>query len=145
MATIMIVEDEPEIVALLRFLLEKEGYAVSEASNGQAALGRLGLEPPDPAAPLPDLMILDVMMPVMDGFTLNTRLQANPRTRSIPIVVLTAKGQKMRDLFELAPNVAAYIQKPFDPGMLRELVSGILGRKGAGSGGGLPGGAGEKA
>jgi CheY-like chemotaxis protein len=54
------------------------------------------------------------------------RLQTEARTKDIPILVLTAKGQKMRDLFEMAPNVAAYVQKPFDPKMLRELISGIL-------------------
>jgi len=72
---------------------------------------------------------LDIMMPIMDGYTLNMRLQANNRTSSIPILVLTAKGQKMRDLFEMAPNVAAYVQKPFDPKMLRELIAGIIAAK----------------
>ena len=129
MATIMIVEDESEIVTLLRFVLEKEGYAVTEASNGQVALERLGMEPPNTEAVLPDLMILDIMMPVMDGYALNMRLQAHDATKAIPILVLTAKGQKMRDLFEMAPNVAAYIQKPFDPKMLRELIASILSRK----------------
>lgn len=129
MATIMIVDDEPEIVTLLRFVLEKEGYGVTEASNGQAALERLGMDPPKPETPLPDLLILDIMMPVMDGYTLNMKLQGNVKTKSIPILVLTAKGQKMRDLFEMAPNVAAYVQKPFDPKMLRELIAGILAGK----------------
>ena len=121
--SVLIVDDEPEIVTLLRFVLEKEGYRVSEAGDGQAALDKLG------SAPLPDLVILDIMMPVMDGYTLNMKLQADPKTRGIPILVLTAKGQKMRDLFEMAPNVAAYVQKPFDPKMLRELISGIVAAK----------------
>ena len=127
--TVMVVDDEPEIVTLLRFVLEKEGYKVTEANNGQTALERLGVEPGAAPALLPDLMILDIMMPVMDGYTLNMRLQSNPKTRGIPILVLTAKGQKMRDLFEMAPNVAAYVQKPFDPKMLRELIAGILASK----------------
>lgn len=122
----MVVDDEPDIVKLLRFVLEKDGYTVTEASNGQVAMERLGMAPPHPDAPLPDLLILDIMMPVMDGYTLNMKLQANLRTKNIPILVLTAKGQKMRDLFEMAPNVAAYVQKPFDPKMLRELISGII-------------------
>ncbi len=125
----MVVDDEPEIVTLLRFVLEKEGYTVTEASNGQVALERLGMEPPKPETALPDLIILDIMMPVMDGYALNMRLQATPTTKGVPILVLTAKGQKMRDLFEMAPNVAAYVQKPFDPKMLRELIAGILQRK----------------
>ncbi len=127
--TIMIVDDEPEIVTLLRFLLEREGYKVLDAGNGQEALDRLGMTPGQAAAGLPDLIILDIMMPVMDGYTLNMKLQANDKTRRIPILVLTAKGQKMRDLFEMAPNVAAYVQKPFDPKMLRELIAGIIAQK----------------
>ena len=58
------------------------------------------------------------------------RLQTEARAKDIPILVLTAKGQKMRDLFEMAPNVAAYVQKPFDPKMLRELIAGILASRG---------------
>lgn len=132
MGTLLVVDDEPEIVTLLKFILEKDGHHILEASNGAVALERLGVEPPIPAAPRPDLIILDIMMPVMDGYSLNNRLQKEPKTKSIPILVLTAKGQKMRDLFEMAPNVAAYVQKPFDPKMLRELITSILdGRKNA--------------
>jgi CheY-like chemotaxis protein len=126
MAMILIVDDEPEIVTLLRFVLEKDGYTILDASNGVMALERLGVDPPSPQKPVPDLIILDIMMPIMDGYALNNRLQKEPRTRGIPILVLTAKGQKMRELFEMAPNVAAYVQKPFDPKMLRELIAGIL-------------------
>jgi CheY-like chemotaxis protein len=131
MGTILIVDDEPEIVTLLRFILEKDGHSILEACNGLVALERLGVQPPSMQAPRPDLIILDIMMPVMDGYTLNSRLQKEEKTQSIPILVLTAKGQKMRELFEMAPNVAAYVQKPFDPKMLRELIGGILaGRNG---------------
>ena len=134
MGTILVVDDEPEIVTLLKFILEKDGHRIMEAGNGVAALERLGVEPPHPEVAKPDLIILDIMMPVMDGYTLNNRLQKDPKTKSIPILVLTAKGQKMRDLFEMAPNVAAYVQKPFDPKMLRELITSILdGRKNAAS------------
>ena len=130
--TILVVDDEPEIVTLLKFILEKDGHRILEAGNGMVALERLGVEPPSPEAPKPDLIILDIMMPVMDGYTLNSRLQKEAKTKTIPILVLTAKGQKMRDLFEMAPNVAAYVQKPFDPKMLRELIGSILdGRKNA--------------
>ncbi len=126
MAAILVVDNEPEIVTLLRFVLEQDGHAVSSAGNGVEALERLGVEPLKAELPLPDLIVLDIMMPVMDGYQLNQRLQVEPRTQGLPILVLTAKGQKMRDLFEMAPNVAAYVQKPFDPKMLRELISGIL-------------------
>jgi len=134
MATILIVDDEPEIVTLLRFILEKDGHKILEAGNGLIALERLGVEPPSNSEPKPDLIVLDIMMPVMDGYALNKRLQKEEKTQTIPILVLTAKGQKMRELFEMAPNVAAYVQKPFDPKMLRELIGSILGGKnGAGA------------
>jgi CheY-like chemotaxis protein len=126
MAQILVVDDEPDIATLLRFVLEQDGHKVAAASDGQDALLKLGVEPVVAATPLPDLIVLDIMMPVMDGYQLNQRLQVEPRTQGIPILVLTAKGQKMRDLFEMAPNVAAYVQKPFDPKMLRELIGGIL-------------------
>lgn len=130
MPAIMVVDDEPDIVTLLRFALEQDGHTVYDAGNGQIALERLGLEPVKPEIPLPDLIVLDIMMPVMDGYQLNMRLQTEARAKDIPILVLTAKGQKMRDLFEMAPNVAAYVQKPFDPKMLRELIAGILASRG---------------
>jgi two-component system, OmpR family, response regulator VicR len=126
MAAIMVVDDEPEIVTLLTFVLEADGHTVGSAGHGVDALEKLGVEPARHEKPLPDLIVLDIMMPVMDGYQLNMRLQTEARTKDIPILVLTAKGQKMRDLFEMAPNVAAYVQKPFDPKMLRELISGIL-------------------
>lgn len=126
MASILVVDDEPEIVTLLRFVLEQDGHVVGAAVHGGDALEKLGVQPPKPELPLPDLVVLDIMMPVMDGYQLNQRLQSDPRTKDMPILVLTAKGQKMRDLFEMAPNVAAYVQKPFDPKMLRELILGIL-------------------
>jgi len=130
MPVIMVVDDEPDIVTLLRFALEADGHKITDAGNGQIALERLGIEPVNMDLTLPDLIVLDIMMPVMDGYQLNMRLQTEPRGKDIPILVLTAKGQKMRDLFEMAPNVAAYVQKPFDPKMLRELIAGILASRG---------------
>src|SRR5438067_730429 len=92
MARILVVDDEREIVTLLRYVLEKEGYKIFDAGNGQEALDRLGMTPGTPAAGgIPDLIILDIMMPVMDGYTLNMKLQASDKTRRIPILVLTAK------------------------------------------------------
>jgi len=129
MATILVVDDEPEIASLLSAMLQADGHKIMEAGNGQIALACLGIDPPKPELGVPDLIVLDIMMPVMDGYALNNRLQREPKAKGIPILVLTAKGQKMRDLFEMAPNVAAYVQKPFDPKMLRELIAGILSGK----------------
>lgn len=130
MAEIMIVDDERDVVTLIKFILQKDGHSVSEAFNGMEALQRLGLAPHDGTAPItPALIILDVMMPIMDGYTVAGKLAANERTKNIPLIVLSAKGE-MRDLFELSPNVAAYVEKPFDPRSLCELIAGMLARKG---------------
>jgi CheY-like chemotaxis protein len=120
MARILVVDDERDVVTLIKFMLEKDGHQVFEAYNGQEALDKL-----ETLEPAPDLVILDVMMPVMDGYTLASRLGESPKHRAVPLLVLTAKGE-MRDLFELAPNVASYIEKPFDPKTLRELIAGML-------------------
>jgi len=134
MARILVVDDERDVVTLITFLLEKDGHKVSVAYNGAEALEHLGVDPPKPGVTLPDLIVVDVMMPVMDGYTTTTRLREHPATRPIPLVILTAKGQT-RELFEMAPNVAAYIEKPFDPKNLRELIAGMLG---GGRGAGRP-------
>lgn len=128
MGKIFVVDDERDVVTLIHFILEKDGHQIVEAYNGAEVLEKLGLEPAKSGAQLPDLMILDVMMPEVDGYTVASRLQENPETRAIPLIILTAKGQ-MREVFQMSPNVKAYIDKPFDPKNLRELVTSILNGK----------------
>lgn len=125
MARILIVDDEQAIVTLMRFILEKSGHQVQEAYNGQEALGLLGVEPADPKAQLPDLIVLDVMMPIMDGHTMSLRLRADPRTAKIPLLVVTAKGDT-RSLFDKMPGVSAFFGKPFNPKDLRDAVAKAL-------------------
>ncbi len=125
MAKILTVDDEKDVLTLMKFILEREGHEIMEAHDGAEALSIMGIEPPAPEKKLPDLIILDIMMPVMDGYTLNSRLQQSDLTSRIPVLVLTAKGQ-MRDLFELAPNVGAYLEKPFEPKHLTEMVKKLL-------------------
>lgn len=115
----MIVDDEADVVTLLKFLLEKDGHAVTSACNGEDALQKLAA-----AQDLPDLIVMDVMMPVCDGYILSEKLNGDERTRSIPLIVLTGKGET-RDLFKFSPNVAAQIDKPFDPKRLRELIASL--------------------
>ena len=118
MSRIMIVDDENDIVELIRFVLEREGHEVFSASNGRQALEKV-------VQINPDLIISDIMMPEMDGYTMNTRLQAMDETRSIPVIILTAKGQ-MRDLFVLGSNVVSFMEKPFDPKGLRQRIKEVL-------------------
>ncbi|HBL16598.1 MAG: hypothetical protein A2X36_15955 [Elusimicrobia bacterium GWA2_69_24] len=126
MATILVVDDERDVVLLIKFLLKKDGHQVVEAFNGAEALQILGLEPPTEVANLPDLIILDVMMPVVDGLTVCRKAADHPKVRGIPMIILTARG-KIPELSTTAPNVASQLEKPFDPQKLRELVRGILG------------------
>jgi CheY-like chemotaxis protein len=125
MARILIVDDEEAIVTLMRFILEKVGHTVTSARNGQEALEALGVEPADAQMALPDLVLMDVMMPIMDGHTACKRIHEDPRTRGLPVIVVTAKGD-MRSLFDSMPCVAAFFSKPFDPKSLREAVEKAL-------------------
>ncbi|MDX6769705.1 MAG: response regulator [Elusimicrobiota bacterium] len=126
MARILVVDDERDVVLLIKFMLEKDGHAVLSAHDGAEALARMGIEPRDETVPPPDLAILDVMMPVLDGWAVCTRMREDPRTAAVPVIVLTAKGE-MKDLFNSATSVAAHLEKPFDPKALRELVAGMTG------------------
>lgn len=118
MSKILVTDDEKDVVELLKFLLEKDGHQVITAYNGKDALS-LAKEN------MPDLLLLDVMMPEMDGYTVQTKLLDDPKTRDIPIIILTAKGQ-LRDVFSMSANVKAYIEKPFDPKTLRQKIAESL-------------------
>ncbi|MFA5161075.1 MAG: response regulator [Elusimicrobiales bacterium] len=119
---ILIVEDEQDLATLLRFIFEKFGYAVMEAHNGQEALDLI-----DSVAEPPDVIVTDVMMPVLDGYSMVTQLQENPVTRKIPVIIITAKGQT-KELFQIA-NVVGFIEKPFEPKHLKELVDKLVAKK----------------
>jgi CheY-like chemotaxis protein len=121
MARLLIVDDEPSLVLLMRTILEKDGHVVAEAGNGQEALAALGVAPEDPAKTLPDLVLLDVMMPILDGIAVAAAMRDHPRGAKVPILIVTAKGD-LRPLFEAMPQVAGFFQKPFTPAGLREAV-----------------------
>jgi Response regulator containing CheY-like receiver, AAA-type ATPase, and DNA-binding domains len=107
---VMIIDDEKDVLFLLKVLLEKEGYEVIEAINGLDAYTKIT----NKTNPIkPDLIILDIMMPEMDGYTFQTKMMENDEFRKIPIIILTAKGQ-IKDLFEMASNVYSFVEKPFD-------------------------------
>ncbi|MFH1368283.1 MAG: response regulator [Elusimicrobiota bacterium] len=130
MAKIMVVDDEKNVVELLSFIFQKQGHEIIEAYNGNEALEKLGILPQQPLniPVIPDIVILDVMMPGTDGYTVQNKMLENDPTKNVPIIILTAKGQ-MKDLFGMASNVAAYIEKPFDPKLLQEKVNEILRKK----------------
>jgi len=126
MAKVMVIDDEKDVLYLLKVLMEKEGFDVIQASNGLEAYHKLTSDI-DPARP--DIIILDIMMPEMDGYTFHAKLQEIEDLRNIPVIILTAKGQ-MKDLFELSTNICAFIEKPFEPKALIKKVKDCLEKNG---------------
>jgi DNA-binding response OmpR family regulator len=118
MAKLLVVDDDRDVVELLNYLLERHGHQILEAENGREGLETVVREQPD-------LIILDIMMPEMNGFVMNTHLLENQATRDIPVIILTAKGQA-RDAFELTPNIRYFMEKPFDPKDLQSKVLEVL-------------------
>jgi len=118
---ILVVDDERDIVDLIRYNLQKEGYEVSAAYNGKEALEKA-------AAASPDLVILDLMMPVMDGFDTCRQLRANPGTARIPVMFLTARGSEVDEVVGLELGADDYIHKPISPRKLVARVKTLLRR-----------------
>jgi len=116
---VLIVDDEPNIVLSLKFLLAQEGHEVRTAGSGEEALRAL-------AERLPDLVILDVMMPRPDGFEVCQTIRANPAWREIPVIMLTAKGRDVEIQKGLAMGADDYITKPFATKDLIAKVQAIL-------------------
>ncbi|HXH83351.1 MAG TPA: response regulator [Candidatus Tectomicrobia bacterium] len=115
MARILIAEDESQIADIIAFKLANGGHAVLRASDGEAAL-RLA------AAERPDLIVLDIMMPVLSGLEVLRRLKADGALASIPVIVLTAKGRERDVVDGLSAGAVDYVVKPFS---LKELVARI--------------------
>lgn len=104
--SILIADDEPNIVLSLEFLLEDAGYRVRTARDGQEAIDAVAAEPPD-------LILLDVMLPRLSGFDVCQRIRANPTWRGIRVVMLSAKGREVEVHKGLAVGADAYVTKPF--------------------------------
>ncbi len=119
--TIMVVDDNPDLVTIVKTILEVKGFGVKTAHNGKEVFNLLGEQKPD-------LILLDIMMPQMNGLEVLTRLKVDPDTASIPVILLTAKvhfedvqrGYKMGADF--------FIQKPFTTNQLLDDVNSILSR-----------------
>jgi two-component system phosphate regulon response regulator PhoB len=119
--TILIVEDEPEIRELLAHNLTREKYRVASAATGEEALRAVASAPPD-------LVLLDLMLPGLDGLEVARRLKGDPLTRSIPIVILTAKGDEADVVSGLELGADDYLPKPFSPRVLIARIRAVLRR-----------------
>ena len=117
---ILIADDEPNIVVSLEFLMKREGFDVQVATDGEAAMQAV-------IAQIPDLILLDIMLPKKDGFEVCQRIRANPQWQSVKIVMLTAKGRDTEVSKGLALGADAYITKPFSTKDLVAKVRELLG------------------
>ena len=119
--TILIVEDEAPLVTLLRYNLEREGFAVLDAQDGEEALAVAREQKPD-------LVLLDWMLPLMSGIELCRQLRRNPETRALPVVMLTARGEEGDKLRGLDSGADDYVTKPFSPSELIARIRAVLRR-----------------
>jgi DNA-binding response OmpR family regulator len=119
--SILLVDDEPNIVLSLEFLMKRAGYAVRTATDGDAALEAITED-------RPDLILLDVNMPKRDGFEICQLIRSNPGWKDIPIIMLTAKGRDVEREKGLAMGADDYVTKPFATQEVVEKVEAILGK-----------------
>jgi two-component system phosphate regulon response regulator PhoB len=119
--SILIVEDEEDIRELVSYHLLKEGYQVAAVTSGEEALAIAESQPPD-------LVLLDLMLPGIDGMTVCRRLRSGLRTAAVPIVVLTAKGEEADVVAGLNQGANDYITKPFSPKVLVARLQAVLRR-----------------
>jgi two-component system alkaline phosphatase synthesis response regulator PhoP len=116
---ILIADDEPNIVISLEYLMKREGFDVAVAADGEAALTEL-------AEHMPDLILLDIMLPKKDGFEVCQQIRANPEWDSVKILMLTAKGRETEIAKGLALGADAYMTKPFSTKDLLARVQQLL-------------------
>lgn len=121
-AVVLAADDDEDILELVVFRLERSGYTVLRARDGAEALELA-------RASKPDLAVLDVMLPKIDGFELTRRLREDESTRSMPIILLTARSQEADVQRGFDAGADDYIRKPFSPQELRARVQAILGRR----------------
>jgi CheY-like chemotaxis protein len=121
MVRVLVVDDSPFMVRLVTYILEEAGYETMSAENGKAALELLAAGPPD-------LVVLDTMMPEMDGLETLRAIRADPQTRDVPVLMLTAKTQA--EDYRLAEEAGAngYLTKPFHQADVLARVARCLGR-----------------
>lgn len=123
MTRVLCIEDEPDMIELLQLLLQQQGLEVIGARGGKEGLAMVEQSPPD-------LILLDIMMPEMDGWEVYNRLKQNPKSQHIPVIVVTARAQASEKVTALREaGVDDYITKPFGPTQLLESIERVLDRK----------------
>ena len=118
---VLIADDDPDILSLVRLRLERSGYDVVSAGDGEQALQTA-------RAQTPDLALLDVMMPKLDGYEVTARLRQEEATRHLPVILLTARVQESDIARGIEAGADDYVKKPFSTHELRDRVQAALGR-----------------
>ncbi len=119
---ILVVDDEEDILELVRYNLTKEGYRVQCVQSGEQALAKSGEEPPD-------MILLDLMLPGLDGLDVCRALKKNPATAGIPLIMLTAKGEDADIVTGLELGADDYVTKPFSPRVLLARIKATFRRR----------------
>ena len=122
-ARILMVEDEEDVAFIVRFLLERHGFQLEHVADGRAALARIQ------AGPVPDLVLMDLMLPFHDGMELVERLRALPAWSAVPVLMLTAKAREADIVRALEMGADDYVTKPFQPEELLARIRRMLRRK----------------
>ncbi|MBI3547689.1 MAG: response regulator [Elusimicrobia bacterium] len=117
---VLVIDDEPEMLNLVRYTLERAGYEVSTCDNGRQAWDTL-------LKSKPDLLVLDVMLPGIDGYSLQIKISQDDQTKALPIIVLTAL-EPSKTLFQKFPQVVGFMTKPFKTDALLETVEKAIGK-----------------
>jgi len=120
--TVLVADDDEDILQLVSFRLERAGYTVVTAADGQQALAAARQHQPD-------LAVLDVMMPGLNGYEVTRQLRADPATAAIPVILLTARVQEADVSRGFEAGADDYLRKPFSPQELRSRVQAILARR----------------
>jgi len=121
LAKILLIEDDPNAREMLRFRLEKAGYTLSEAVDGDEGLLK--------SLRRPDLILLDIRIPKIDGWQLCKMIKSDPRTRDLPVVMLTGCSQPIQEEYGRQCGADAYLTKPWDPNELLKLAQRLIKRK----------------
>jgi len=117
---ILCIEDEPDMIDLIRIILQRRGYEIQGAAGGQEGIRKV-------REWLPDLVLLDLMMPDMDGWEVYQQMKAEEKTRNIPVIVVTAKAQNIDKVLGLhIAKVDDYVAKPFSPSELLASVEKVF-------------------
>lgn len=119
--TVLVIDDEKDIIELVSYNLQKEGFAVKGAANGETGLAMIRSE-------LPDLVLVDLMMPGIDGLEVCRRLRSDARTAAIPVIMLTAKSAESDRIVGLELGADDYVSKPFSARELAARVKAVLRR-----------------